>query len=128
MSAARVIGGLFALFAGFLILIIVAIRLDYLSAGGAPLASWVINLLIGVLVLLGGLIGFGTRSTGGLVIVCAIISIILGILAAFVVDLDVLFSQYSTFQTYLTVGPWSGVTFEAILALIGGIFIAASGK
>ena len=128
MSAARVIGGLLAFFAGFFVLIIVVVNLDAINLGGASLANWVINLLIGVLVLLGGLIGFGTRSTGGLVIACGIISIILGILSYVVVDLQVLFSQYSTFQTYLSVGPWSGITFEAFLMLFGGIFIAASGK
>lgn len=128
MSAARVIGGLFSLFAGLFVLIIVATSLGEIDLGGAYLACWVINLIIGALVLLGGLIGFGTRSTGGLVIACGIISIILGLLSALVMDMDILFNQYSVFETYLSVGPWTGMTLEAFFMLIGGVFIAASGK
>ncbi len=128
MSTARVIGGLLTLLAAIFILIIVGTRTDLLQAGGADMGAWIINLIIGGLALIGGLVGFGTRGAGGLVIVCAIISMILGILAAAIVDFQTLFAQFSTFQIHLGVGAWGGVTFEAILMLIGGIFIAASGR
>ena len=128
MSAGRVIGGLLAFFAGLLVMIIVVVNIDAINLGGSFLAGWVINLIIGILVVFGGLIGFGSRSPGALVIVCGIVSMILGIFSALVVDLAVLFGQYSTFQIYLSVGPWTGITLESIFMVIGGIFIAASGK
>ncbi|MHA1265331.1 MAG: hypothetical protein ACTSRS_08875 [Candidatus Helarchaeota archaeon] len=126
MGAARVLGSLFALFAGLLILIINAVSTDALVLGGAAQVSWIINLLIGLLAVIGGLIGFGTRSSGGLVIACGVLSLFLGLLSFLVADFQILFAQFSTFQVYLSVGPWSGITFEAILMLLGGILIAAS--
>lgn len=128
MSVGRVIGGLFALIGGLFVVIIVALSTSVLELGGAPLVNWIINLLIGVLALFGGLIGFGTRATGALVIICGIVSLILGILAYAIIDFAILFGQYSVFSIYLEVGPWAGITLEAFFMIIGGIFIAASGK
>ncbi|GAG89423.1 unnamed protein product [marine sediment metagenome] len=126
MGAGKIIGGILSSIAGLFICIVVFMNMDALGIGGAFLASWIINLFIGVIILIGGLAGFGTRKTGAVVIVCAIISIILGVIGAAFIDVAVLFGQYSLFQGYMSVGPWQGITLEAIFAAIGGLFIAAS--
>lgn len=127
MSAGRVFGGVPALIAGFFVLIMVFLNADAAGAGGNIMIAWVINLFLGVLALLSGFLGIGSKSGGGIALVAALIAILLGVLSVTVVDLQVMFAQYSLFATHMSIGAWYGITLEAILLLFGGIFMAASG-
>ena len=126
MSAGRVFGGLLALFAAFFVLIMIIIDVDAASAGNNVAINWFICVLLGVLALLSGFLGLASKSGGGIAIVTALIMMLLGLLAYLVADLTVLFTQYSLFQTYMSVGAWAGITLESIILLFGGIFMAAS--
>jgi len=128
MSAGRVLGGIIALFGGLFVLLICFIRIQlFLAMGDVALIDWVINLLIGFLALIGGILGLASKSGGGVAIVAGLASLILGILSATVLDFSTIFSQQSFFNFYWNIGPWIGITLEAILMIIGAVIMLASG-
>ncbi len=130
MSAGRVIGGVIALIAGIFVLIacFMAMGLVFVLGSGEIFIQWILNLVIGILALVGGIMGLASKSGGGAAMVAGILSLVLGILSVTVLAFVYIGVQYSLFEQLMTLGPWFGITLEAILMILGAIIMLASGK
>ena len=130
MSAGRVIGGVIALIAGIFVLIacFMVMGLVFALGTGEIFIQWILNLVIGILALVGGIMGLASKSGGGAAMVAGILSLVLGILSVTVVAFIFIGIQYSLFELLMTLGPWFGITLEAILMMLGAIIMLASGK
>jgi hypothetical protein len=129
MSAGRFIGGIIVLIPGIFVLIMcfMGMNLAFTSGMGDAFIHWILNFLIGILALSGGIIGATSKSGGGAAFIAGIFSLVLGLLSIAVAALVIIGSQYSLFQL-LGIGPWYGITLEAILISVGAIVMLASGK
>ncbi len=125
MSAARVIGGLIALFGGFLVLLACLMTTDAIALGGVFLTQWLINFLIAILGTIGGILGLANkRSGGGLALIAGLFAIICEILF-YVNPLNfMVLSQYMLLETWLGF-VIQYVTLEGIFMSLGGIIILA---
>ena len=145
MGAAKAIGGLLALVGGILALLVPLDWLlglnifNYLSAGGIAtgviwaLAGdiyWYIGLILAVIVVLGALIGMAGKKIGGaLTLLVGLLWLLGGIIWTSVPQIapvsgllfwtDQIIIQAGLFDVYI-------ISFEAILALFGGLLILVS--
>ncbi|NVM31723.1 MAG: hypothetical protein HWN65_22990 [Candidatus Helarchaeota archaeon] len=144
MGALKTVGGVFALVAGTLN--IVVLLLAYMGAAVTPMIliyslslavspiGGIIGLALNGLLLVGGILGLAGKKAGGILALIAAAFIMLeGILISFV------FNPFTQPELILMFNPWSFfvgfvglsisfLTIEAILGLLGGIFILAGGS
>jgi hypothetical protein len=125
MSAARVIGGLIALFGGFIVLLACLMTTGAFALGGIFLTQWLINFLIAILGTIGGILGIANKgSGGGLALIAGLFAIICEVLFWINPATFTVFSQYMLLETWLSfVIPY--VTLEGIFMTLGGIIILA---
>ena len=124
MATGRIIGGILALLAGALILV-VSLQFTILITS-APVA-WVINIGVALIAIVGGILGLGTKRSGGWVALAAgLIAIICEVVTTTdPATLAKFLNQYSFIGDYILI-PW--VTIEAILMVLGGFIILASAE
>lgn len=126
MSGLRTIGGILALIAGIFILIQLIMYVEFFSY------TWAINFAIGACALIGGVFGLkGQLGAGGVALVAGLLSIIMGIVC--ITTLNLYWIQYSlvTDSFHLGTAPnnlFYGISLEAILSAVGGVFILAGGS
>ena len=124
MGTGRIIGGIIALLAGALV-VVMCLQFTILITS-TPVA-WVLNLSVACLAIVSGILGFGTKRSAGWV---ALVAGLLAIICEIVATTDPAtfagyLNQYSFFGGYILI-PW--VTVEAILMLLGGIIMLASAE
>jgi hypothetical protein len=135
MSKANIIGGLLAIIGGLMILISTFISFN--PFWNLSNVTWVINLIIGLCAVIGGIFGIkGHRGAGGLVLTMGLLSIFLGIIFAYLsYPYGYNYIQFSLFTQILHqfsfnhsyyLNLFSGISLEAIIVTIGGIFVLAS--
>jgi hypothetical protein len=144
MNVGRVIGAIITTIAGIFVLIFnfAIVDLRSLSFGDGSALAWIINLIIAILALVGGIMGL-TSKTGGtraypilfgrrtqilavnslIALAAGIISILLGIFGKIITQISTILAQYSLVSYLWRIGPWFGITLEAILMLLGGIIM-----
>jgi hypothetical protein len=129
MSAGRVVGGIIALIAGIFVLIECLLMRYVLIAyePGKYLIQWILNLVVGIAALVGGIRGLASKR-GNDAMVAGILSLVLGILSVTVLAFSIIGDQYSLFEELMTIGPWFGITLEAILMIVGAIIMNVSPK
>ncbi|MHA1279909.1 MAG: hypothetical protein ACTSQ8_22135 [Candidatus Helarchaeota archaeon] len=139
MSGLRVVGGLLALAAGVLSLLV---PLDLLVGIGIfdptklgftyGLLALVngdiyvyLGLIFAILAIIGGLVGMAKKAGGGIALIIGIIWIIGGFI---MVSVPILFpmSAMLLWTDQIVIGTTGVLTIEAILCLVGGILILAS--
>jgi len=144
MNVGRVIGAIITTIAGLFVLIfsLAVVDLRALSFGDGSAIAWIVNIIFSVLALIGGTIGFTSRTGGetsyiygfgrGVQLLAVnsllaegagIFSILLGIIGSLGAHLSVIFAQYSLFHYLWNIGPWFGITLEAILMIVGGVIM-----
>jgi hypothetical protein len=125
MSAARVIGGLIALFGGFIVLLACLMTTDAFALGGIYLTQWLINFLIAILGTIGGILGIANKGSGGaLALIAGLFALICEILFYINPGTFMVFSQYMLLETWLSF-VIAYVTLEGIFMTLGGIIILA---
>ena len=122
MGTGRIIGGIIALLAGALVLVMC---LQFTIVIASTPVAWVLNLGVACIAIVGAILGLGTKRTAGWV---ALIAGLIAIICESVATIDpttlaAYLDQYSFFGGYLYI-PW--VTVEAILMVLGGIIMLAS--
>jgi len=131
MGSLSTLGGLLALIGGLFILV-----QTFISWSGLWVMypySLIINLGIGCCGLIGGVFGMkGQRGAGFLALIVGLLSIILGIIIIYV-SWNPNLLQISLFTTTIGIGTedinlFAGISLEAILITVGGIFIIAGGS
>jgi len=125
MSAARVIGGLIALFGGFIVLLACLMTTSAISLGGVFLVQWLINLLVALLGTIGGILGIANKgSGGGLALIAGLMAIIFEIIFYLNPLNFYVLSQYMLLETWIGfVIPY--FTLEGLFMTLGGIIILA---
>jgi hypothetical protein len=125
MGALKIVGGIFALAGGALVLIawitLIQLGMDITS----PLS--LVNLAAIALSIIGGILGLAGNKAGG---VLALIGAMIWILGIILIYIDPLTFLWMIPLTYL--GVWIPfdiiITYESVLVLLGGIFILAGGS
>jgi len=141
MGALKIVGGIFSLVGGVLVLLVpLAILLNIplfdptmlaMTYGGihavVPLATY-INIILAALAIVGGILGMAKKRAGGaLSLVAAIVWMLGMILITFVGISLIMLTPYSALLVWTGIGLWL-FTIESIVVLLGGIFILAGGS
>lgn len=140
MGALKVVGGIFSIIGGTLVLLVTLALMVNLPLFNPVLLStfygsinitypeitWV-NLGLAVLAIVGGILGCaGKKNAGGaLALAAAVYWTIDGFLLVFA--LNNLFTPYSAFLLWTTVSIWI-FSIEALLTLLGAIFMLSAGE
>lgn len=131
MGGLSTLGGLLALIGGLFILVQTFMYWSIYWAGNGWLIY--INLAIGGCGLIGGVFGMkAQRGAGVLALIVGLLSIILGIVFIYILPTYYNLWQLSLFTDTMHIGTqyynlFAGISLEAILISVGGIFIVAGG-
>jgi hypothetical protein len=128
MITGRVIGGIIALFGGFMVVLAVLLNTAAIHTGGHTLVAWIVNLIIGLWAIIGGILGIFKQGTGGLIALVAGLAASLCEILYYLNPLRAPYLyQYMPLETWLVfVIPY--ITLEGIIMAVGGIIILASKK
>ena len=128
MSTVRLIGGIVALFGGFMVVLACLLATLAIFPSGTSLVSWIVNLIIGLWAIAGGILAiFNQRTGGGLALIAGLAASLCQILYYINPARAPYLYQYVPLETWLGfVIPY--VTLEGIIMVLGGIIIFASKK
>ena len=140
MGALKAVGGILGLAAGALVLLLCIDTIIGIGIFGGvydgmyaayPLSLW-ISLILAVLALVGAILGMAGRKLGGaLVMIAGIVWLIEGFTFAMGIPETFILFPYSAIFAWIQqiqIGGTYIITIEAILCLLGGIFILASSE
>jgi len=140
MGAAKVIGGLLALVAGILSLLVALDLLIGIGIFGASISIYIgaiilagefyiyLGLIFAIIAIIGGIVGMaGKKAGGGIALIIAVIWLIGGFLAS---SVPLLFpmSAMLLWTGQIAIGGVGIISIEAIICLVGGILVLAGGS
>ncbi|NVM31397.1 MAG: hypothetical protein HWN65_21340 [Candidatus Helarchaeota archaeon] len=140
MGAGRVIGGLFALIGGILILVAVIMYTDVFAYGiERQIIRWIVNLIVVILAMVGGILAMASKGGGGALtlfagIIAFIMPLILSLAGYASTDVGFWFYRLSGLEYITGWGTFtlqgSGIiwhfAFEGFLIFLGSLLILNS--
>ena len=133
MNAAKITGGLLALIGGAFILIQALLFADVAFMSSEYTIAWLINIALLSLAISGGILGIVGKKAGGiLALISGVLAICLGIITVYVTYTEMMrpFSFFTSTLDWFSPPDhiFAGISIEALLILVGGIVIIATGS